>query len=64
EIAHPTAPAPVPQTAEYQDRLGALAADVMARAVSRGVYLAEDLGTYRCYRSLFGPAAPATSMVG
>lgn len=59
-----TAPAPIPQTAEFLVRLGALAADVMARAVCRGVYLAEDLGAYRCYRSLFGPAAPATSMVG
>jgi len=59
-----TAPAPIPQTAEFLVKLGALAADVMARAVSRGVYLAEDLGAYRSYRSLFGPAAPATSMVG
>ncbi len=59
-----TAPAPVPQTAEFLVRLGALAADVMARAVCRGVYLAEDLGEYRSYRSLFGSPGPAVSMTG
>ena len=59
-----TAPAPVPQTAGFLVRLGAIAADVMARAVARGVYLAEDLGDHRSYRSLLAAPAPATSMVG
>ena len=59
-----TAPAPVPQTAGFLVRLGAIAADVMARAVCRGVYLAEDLGDHRSYRSLLAAPASATSMVG
>lgn len=59
-----TAPAPVPQTAGFLVRLGAIAADVMARAVCRGVYLAEDLGDHRSYRSLLAAPVPATSMVG
>ena len=58
-----TAPAPVPQTAGFLVRLGAIAADVMARAVARGVYLAEDLGDHRSYRSLLAAPAQATSMV-
>jgi L-aminopeptidase/D-esterase-like protein len=52
-----TAPAPVVQTADTLVWLGAIAADVMARAVCRGVYLAEDLGAYRSYRALHGRAA-------
>jgi L-aminopeptidase/D-esterase-like protein len=59
-----TAEAPLPQTAETLVRLGAIAADVMARAVCRGVYLADDLGNYRSYRSLLAPPDPAPAMVG
>jgi len=35
-------------------RLGMIAADCMARAVARGVYEAETLGTARSYRDVFG----------
>jgi L-aminopeptidase/D-esterase-like protein len=35
-------------------RLGALAGDVVARAVARGVYQAEALGSYKCYRDIHG----------
>ena len=59
-----TAAAPLPQAAETLVRLGAIAADVMARAVCRGVYPAEDLGDYRSYRSLLAPPDPAPAMVG
>lgn len=59
-----TAPTPVPQTPGFLVRLGAIAADVMARAVCRGVHLAEDLGDHRSYRSLLAAPAPAASMVG
>ncbi len=59
-----TAEAPLPQSADTLVRLGAIAADVMARAVCRGVYLAEDLGAYRSYRSLYPQQPPATSMLG
>ena len=48
-----TAAQPLPQAADTLVRLGAIAADVMARAVSRGVYAAEDLGAYPSYRSAF-----------
>jgi L-aminopeptidase/D-esterase-like protein len=34
-------------------RIGALAADCLARAVARGVYAADDLGDIRSYRSLY-----------
>lgn len=34
-------------------RIGALAADCLARAVARGVYAARDLGDIRAYRSLY-----------
>jgi L-aminopeptidase/D-esterase-like protein len=34
-------------------RLGALAADCVARAIARGVYEAEDLGGMQSYRSVF-----------
>ncbi|MBM3558908.1 MAG: peptidase T4, partial [Alphaproteobacteria bacterium] len=33
---------------------GALAADTLARAVSRGVYEATTLGAMRCYREVYG----------
>ena len=59
-----TAEAPLPQAADTLVRLGAIAADVMARAVCRGVYAAEDLGDYRSYRSLLAPPGPAPAMVG
>ena len=59
-----TAAAPLPQTADTLVRLGAIAADVMARAVCRGVYAAEDLGAYPSYRSLHGGAQTAPAMVG
>jgi L-aminopeptidase/D-esterase-like protein len=39
-------------------RLGAIAADVMARAVARGVYEARDLGPIRSYRSIWGRSLP------
>ena len=35
-------------------RLGAIAADVTARAVMRGVFAADDVGEHRCYRSVWG----------
>lgn len=35
-------------------KLGALAADTLARAIARGVYEAESLGDVPAYRSLFG----------
>jgi L-aminopeptidase/D-esterase-like protein len=57
-----TAPTPVPQSADILVRLGAIAADVMARAACRGVYLADDLGAYPSYRSRHASARP--SMVG
>ena len=59
-----TAAAPVPQAADTLVRLGAIAADVMARAVCRGVYMADDLGAYRSYRSIRAAAASAAPMVG
>ena len=34
-------------------RVGALAADCLARAIARGVYAAEDLGDMRAYRSVY-----------
>ncbi|HEX2114802.1 MAG TPA: P1 family peptidase [Alphaproteobacteria bacterium] len=34
-------------------RIGALAADCLARAIARGVYAADDLGDTRAYRSLY-----------
>ena len=58
-----TAPIPQPQSAENLVRLGAIAADVMARAVCRGVYLAEDLGPFASYRSRHGRDRQAPSMV-
>ena len=59
-----TAASPLPQTPGTLVRLGAIAADVMARAVCRGVYLADDLGAYRSYRSIRTPEGPAAPMVG
>lgn len=58
-----TAPAPQLQTTDFLVRLGGLAADVMARAVSRGVYAADDLGDRQCYRSLHGTGAAPFAMV-
>jgi L-aminopeptidase/D-esterase-like protein len=37
-------------------RIGALAADCLARAIARGVYEAESLGTSKSYRDTFGVA--------
>ena len=36
-------------------RLGAIAADCLARAIARAIYEASDLGDARAYRSLHGP---------
>jgi L-aminopeptidase/D-esterase-like protein len=40
-------------------RLGAVAAEVVARAVMRGIFEAEDLGEHRCYRTVWGGALAA-----
>ena len=45
---------PPPVRADLLVRLGAVAADVMARAVMRGVYEARDLGELRSYQSVWG----------
>lgn len=45
---------PLPDRPDALLRLGTIAADVVARALARGVYLAEDLGDVRAYRSLRG----------
>ena len=45
---------PPPARPDLLVRLGAIAADVMARAVMRGVYEAQDLGELRSYRSVWG----------
>ncbi|MFO1036715.1 MAG: P1 family peptidase [Geminicoccaceae bacterium] len=42
---------PLPAKDDAMVRLGAIAADVMARAVMRGVYAADDLGEIVSYRS-------------
>jgi L-aminopeptidase/D-esterase-like protein len=34
-------------------RLGHMAADCLARAIARGVYAAQSLGDFKCYRDLF-----------
>jgi L-aminopeptidase/D-esterase-like protein len=47
-----TGAVPLPPRDDLLLRLGAIAADVVARAVARGVYEARDLGAIRCYRSL------------
>jgi L-aminopeptidase/D-esterase-like protein len=52
-IAVGTADAPVPARADLMIRLGALAADVTARAVMRGVYEASDLGAMRSWRTVW-----------
>jgi L-aminopeptidase/D-esterase-like protein len=52
-LAVATAVTPQPR-ADLLVRLGAIAADVTARAVMRGVYEAEDVGDLRCYRSVWG----------
>jgi L-aminopeptidase/D-esterase-like protein len=41
-------------------RIGALAADCLARAIARGVHEAESLGTMRAYRALYGAPAGLT----
>ncbi len=45
---------PLPDKPDALLRLGAVAADVMARAVARGVYAAEDLGETRSWRTVWG----------
>lgn len=59
-----TAARPLPVQADALTRLGAIAADVMARAVSRGVYEAADLGQIRCYRSVHGAALGQPAATG
>lgn len=49
-----TARRPLPSKPDALLRLGAVAADVMARAVARGVYAAEDLGEARSWRGVWG----------
>ena len=49
-----TGDVPLPPRADLLVRLGAIAADVTARAVMRGVFAAEDVGEQRCYRSVWG----------
>ena len=44
---------PLPDRPDALVRLGAVTADVMARAVAREVYEAEDLGPIRSYRSIW-----------
>jgi L-aminopeptidase/D-esterase-like protein len=53
-----TGAVPLPARPDALLRLGTLAADVVARAVARGVYEAEDLGDMRAYRSVW--PAPAS----
>jgi L-aminopeptidase/D-esterase-like protein len=43
-----------PERPDLMVRLGAIAADVVARAVMRGVYEAEDLGDVPSYRTVWG----------
>ena len=45
---------PLPDRPDALVRLGTIAADVVARAVMRGVYEAESLGEIRCYRERCG----------
>ena len=45
---------PLPPGAEALVRLGAVAADVVARSVMRGVYEADDLGACLSYRTRWG----------
>lgn len=52
-----TGTVPLPDRADALLRLGAIAADVVARAVARGVYEAEDLGGMVSYRSRWPNAA-------
>jgi L-aminopeptidase/D-esterase-like protein len=47
-----TGAVPLPPRDDALLRLGAIAADVVARATARGVYEAQDLGEMRCYRTL------------
>ena len=49
-----TAAVEVPDDPHTLARLGAIGADVVARAVMRAVYEAGDLGEHRCYRSVWG----------
>jgi L-aminopeptidase/D-esterase-like protein len=49
-----TGKATPPDRPDLLVRLGAIAADVVARAIMRGVYEAGDLGELRCYRSVWG----------
>jgi L-aminopeptidase/D-esterase-like protein len=49
-----TGAVPLPDRADALVRLGAIAADVVARAVMRGVYAAESLGEVTSYRERWG----------
>lgn len=49
-FAFATGAVPLPDRPDALVRLGTIAADVVARAVMRGVYEAESLGEIRCYR--------------
>lgn len=49
-----TAAVEVPDDPHVLARLGAIGADVVARAVMRAVYEAGDVGEHRCYRSAWG----------
>lgn len=49
-----TAAVEVPDDPHVLARLGAIGADVVARAVMRAVYEAGDVGDHRCYRSAWG----------
>lgn len=51
-----TGSVPLPERADALVRLGAIAADVVARAVMRGVFEAEDLGEHVAYRTRWPPA--------
>ena len=53
-----TGAGPLPDRPDALVRLGTIAADVMARAVARGVYEALDLGPIRSYRSIWGQKLP------
>ena len=44
----------VPASPSGPTRIGAMAADCMARAVARAVFEAEDVASMQCYRSFYG----------
>ena len=51
---------PLPDRPDALVRLGTIAADVVARAVMRGVYEAQTLGEAQAYRELWPNRLPAT----